>query len=315
MDEPDVEVVAQVGPAHVATVARLLDDVRRARGVTGLSEARRRALERAAAGPTGLLAVTARDGGGGPLVGYAQIDDEGDRTASSGELVVLHEGGVGSGLADRLLDTAVDAFRAAGGGHLRFWVTHAGPSDDTRATSRGFTVERDLLQLRCPLPLPASHDGGEPIATRAFRPGVDEQDWLRVNNRAFTGHPEQGHWDLEDLLDRESEPWFTPDGFRVLEVDGRLAGSCWTKVHDGTRPPLGEIYVISVDPDFHGRGLGRTLTRAGLEWLASVGVATGMLYVDGANTAALTLYRSMGFTTHHVDRSYVADLPPGDARR
>jgi len=313
MDEPDVEVVAEVGPTLVADVTRLQDDVRRTRDVTGLSEARWRALERAAAGPAGLLAVTARASGGGPLVGYAQIDDEGDRAASSGEIVVLPDGERGTALADRLLDTALGAFRDAGGGHLRLWVTDAGPSDDARADARGFTVERELLQLRCRLPLSPPPDGEQRVATRAFRPGVDEPAWLQVNNRAFAGHPEQGHWDREVLLERESEPWFRPDGFRVAEVDGRLAGSCWTKVHDDTRPPLGEIYVISVDPDLHGLGLGRALTRAGLEWLASVGVTTGMLYVDGANTAAVTLYRSMGFTTDHVDRSYVAVVTPDDS--
>jgi mycothiol synthase len=50
------------------------------------------------------------------------------------------------------------------------------------------------------------------------------------------------------------------------------------------------------------------LTRAGLDHLASVGIGTGILYVDAANVAAVALYRSMGFTTHHVDRSYVADI-------
>ena len=64
MDEPDVEVVAEDGPTLVADVTRLQDDVRRTRDVTGLSEARWRALERAAAGPAGLLAVTARASGG-----------------------------------------------------------------------------------------------------------------------------------------------------------------------------------------------------------------------------------------------------------
>jgi ribosomal protein S18 acetylase RimI-like enzyme len=30
-----------------------------------------------------------------------------------------------------------------------------------------------------------------------------------------------------------------------------------------------------------------------------------MLYVDGDNRAAVHLYRSMGFTEDHVDRSYL----------
>ena len=135
--------------------------------------------------------------------------------------------------------------------------------------------------------------------------GHDEEAWLVQNNRAFAGHPEQGNWTLATLQSREAEPWFDPDGFRILEVDGRIAGSCWTKVHPTSEPRLGEIYVIGVDPEFHGRGWGRALTEDGFAWLASVGIPIGMLYVDAGNAAALALYTSMGMTTHHVDRAYV----------
>ncbi len=132
-----------------------------------------------------------------------------------------------------------------------------------------------------------------------------------TNNRAFADHPEQGHWTMDTLMEREQEPWFDPDGFLLLEEGGELAGSCWTKIHRRTDPPMGEIYVIGVDPDFHGRGWGRALTRAGLDWLAARGLTVGMLYVDAANTTAVTMYRSMGFSDHHVDRAYVKVVDAG----
>jgi mycothiol synthase len=116
---------------------------------------------------------------------------------------------------------------------------------------------------------------------------------------------------MEDLLGREREGWFDPAGLLLYEVDGRLAGSCWTKIHRDADPPLGEIYVISVDPDFQGRGLGRSLTEAGLSWLAHAGIKVGMLYVDGDNVAAVKLYRSMGFTDDHVDRAYTGAIDAG----
>jgi mycothiol synthase len=104
------------------------------------------------------------------------------------------------------------------------------------------------------------------------------------------------------------EDWFDADGFRLHEIDGRLAAFCWTKIHVG-EPGLperaGEIYVIGVDPDFQGRGLGRQLTLAGLDAISAAGVADALLYVDAANESAVGLYAKLGFRTHRADHAYV----------
>ena len=67
--------------------------------------------------------------------------------------------------------------------------------------------------------------------------------------------------------------------------------------------------MIAVDPRHHGQGWGRSLTVAGLESIARRGVTVGMLYTDATNEAAVALYRSLGFTVDHVDRSYRRDPP------
>jgi len=66
------------------------------------------------------------------------------------------------------------------------------------------------------------------------------------------------------------------------------------EVHEEVDPHEGEIFVIAVDPDFEHQGLGRALTVAGYAYLAGLGLTEGILYVDAANTAAVTLYRSLG---------------------
>ena len=200
-----------------------------------------------------------------------------------------------------MLRAAFEQIAAGGGGTVHWWVHRPDDTADVIAEELGLTLGRRLLQLRRALPIDETTD----IETRAFVVGRDETEWLRVNNAAFHDHPEQGGWTIDTLRKREAEPWFDPAGFRLHERDGRLAAFCWTKVHDDAAPPMGEIYVIAVDPPFHGLGLGRALTIAGLDHLASTGLTVGMLHVDAANTAALSLYERLGFSSHHADHAYV----------
>lgn len=310
MDALEFSVVTTLDRQLPAEVRELVSTTVADAAGTGLSEERLRSLDRSGrGGRIPLVAgIAARRPDGGGLAGWAQIDRSDAGGTPTLELVA--HPAFGGPLADRLADRALAAYVAVGGGPLRWWVGHATDADDDRARSRGFTVERDLLQLRCPLSRPTRRGGrpAAPVVTRAFRVGQDEVGWLAQNNRAFADHPEQGNWDRATLDERESEPWFDPDGFRVLEVDGRIAASCWTKIHRTEDPPLGEIYVIGVDPDYHGRGWGRALTEDGFAWLASRGLRHGMLYVDAANTAAVGLYTSMGLELHHLDRAYVTPV-------
>jgi mycothiol synthase len=179
--------------------------------------------------------------------------------------------------------------------------------DDARAADDGLTSIRNVLQLRRALPL----DATDTVPTRAFVPGsADEAAWIEVNNRAFATHPDQSGMTPERLHADLAADWFDPEGFLLHERDGRLAAFCWTKRHPASSsdPAMGEIYVIGVDPDFQGLGLGRALVVAGLAWLAAVGETVGMLYVEDTNAAARALYDRLGFTLHHVDRVY--ETPP-----
>jgi mycothiol synthase len=204
---------------------------------------------------------------------------------------------------------AINLIGQEGGGHLHLWVSQPAPYHDRMAAAVGLSPGRALYQMRRSLPT----EEHATIKTRSFRPGADEQAWLDVNNRAFHWHPEQGDWTEETIKAREVQPWFDPDGFLLYEPeDGpedepRLAGFCWTKVHN---PSLGEIYVIAVDPDYAGRGLGRQLTLAGLDYLASKGLNEAMLYVDASNKPAVKLYVELGFTVNHIDRAYTGDISP-----
>ena len=216
--------------------------------------------------------------------------------AAGGEPQIVLYGGRPAGETERVLVEALAGLDADRGAQL--WIREVEPGDDDAAGRHGFEPYRDLWQLRCDLPAEPSR-----MSTRAFTIG-DLDEFVSVNNRAFSWHPEQGGLTAADVRSRMAEPWFDADGFRLHHREGRLAGFCWTKIHADHDPPLGEIYVIALDPDFAGRGLGRPMTLAGLEWLSGRSLAAGLLYVESDNHPANAVYRRIGFRHHHTDRAY-----------
>jgi mycothiol synthase len=144
---------------------------------------------------------------------------------------------------------------------------------------------------------------------RAFRPGEDDESWLKLNNRIFAGHPENGSWTLEDLRARIAQPWFNADDLLMLEMNGSLAGFCWLKVEDrGDDGSVGEIYVIGTAPECRGMGLGRFLVDYALRHLRMRSARIAAIYVDESNNAAVSLYEAASFHHHHVDVCYTRDI-------
>ncbi len=297
----------------IAAVSELLDLAAAADGHRPLDE--HKWIDLVHGGRRGFAGLIAWEEGHDHPVGFAQLTRGDGNWAVEYVVDPHHREGEGPEIATDLLRWTIDLVRSEGGGHLHLWVPKPTEVHDRVAAAAGLSRGRDLLQMRRPLPLGEAEAGGRPpLAVRPFAVGRDEEAWLEVNNRAFSRHPEQGGWDVATLKERQAESWFDPAGFLLHERHGRLAGFCWTKVHDDHQPPLGEIYVIAVDPDFAGAGLGRALVVAGLDHLAALGLATAMLYVDSGNEAALRLYRHLGFDVDHVDRAYTGDVAPETVR-
>ena len=284
-------------PAQISGVLDVVAAATEADGVGPLSEHGLLHVRHGESGESGTDVVASTDG---QIVGYAYADKPGRAPEVTGELVVHpahRRRGVGTALADAL-------GRQAGTRALLLWAHGDLPAAAGLARSAGFKRVRALWQMRRSLaePLPdVEFPAG--VAVRTFRVGQDEESWLRVNGRAFAEHPEQGAWTMRDIELREREPWFDADGFLMAERDGRLAGFHWTKIHPakGAEPSIGEVYVLGIDPDAHGGGLGKALTVAGLRYLAGRGVGQVMLYVDEENTAAIRLYQGLGFVRRRTD--------------
>ncbi len=245
------------------------------------------------------------------VLGYAHADH--GQTPATIELVV-HPDHRREGVATLLVEEIVQRWpdsRAWSHGHL--------PAAQALADKLGLAVVRELWQMSRPLQgewsdLPAA-ELPEGFEVRSFEVGRDEQSWLAVNARAFAGHAEQGRMTLSDLQDRLGEPWFDPHGFLLVEDvrdDGpaRLAGFHWTKVEPAqpgsSTQAAGEVYVVGVDPDYQGQGLGRVTTVLGLRHLRACGLHSATLYVDGDNAPAIATYHRLGFERSAVDVMYAA---------
>jgi mycothiol synthase len=295
---------SRLAPDEVRAVLQLVDDVTDADGTRPLSE--HVMLHLRYGGDTPAKNYLAWNGD--DLAGYAHLDTTDTVEGASAELAVgpRHRGmGIGKALVEALVAETGSSAR------MRLWAHGQSSGAAELARSMGFRRERVLWQMRrslyAPVPAPVWPEG---VTVRTFVVGEDEEKWLDVNNRAFAAHPDQGTWSLDDLRMRESEPWFDPSGFFLAETDGRLVGFHWTKVH-GADPsggghehghdPIGEVYVVGIDPSMQGRGLGPALTLRGLQHLRARGLSQCMLYVDEVNTNAIRTYERLGFAKWDVD--------------
>ena len=302
-----VRTVASLTISEQHRVRAFLDAVHRSTGAR-LNDHLRVDLEQ---GPRpGFLCVLG-EGPDGELRGYAQAS-----VGNDGYVVDALCGPDGADHADdleRLLSALLSSLPID---DPITWWAHTDAVSVRIASALAMVPHRQLLLMCRPLPLEPEHAAAATgVSLRPFIVGRDETAWLEVNNAAFQLHGEQGGWDLPRLEQRERDDWFDADGFLLHERDGRLAAFCWTKLHRGLDwdrhlpcgddDTVGEIYVIAVHPEFHGLGLGRALTVAGLLHMQRVGASTAMLYVDSANTSAVGLYRALGFGVADTQQSFL----------
>ena len=301
----------RLGALDLATATEVRDLAAAAAATDGVAPlAEQPLLGLTAEAPTAHLIAR---GPAGTLLGYAQLD-LGAPGAAGAELVVgwgARRRGVGGPLlASARALAAADHFAEAAGRRFSVWAHGDLPAARALAAAAGLAVVRELwlmgldlaefsAQLSAQGPAPLPHGA----VVRAFVPGQDEEAWRRVNARAFAHHPEQGRITRADLDARIAEPWFDPAGFLLAERDGVLLGSVWTKVHPtgSAAGHVGEIYVVGVDPDAQGLGVGGARTDRARVHLAGRGLRLAILYTDADNEVAIRAYTRAGFARTGVD--------------
>jgi mycothiol synthase len=275
--------------AEAQAVLTMVEEAAASDGVHSLNEA---GLLHLRHGHPGVEHLIARQDG--QILGYAQRNGG---PVPTGELVVAprHRGrGVGSGLLAALIER----------GPVRIWAVGNRPAAQALARRHGLSAVRVLLMMERSLDEPVlASPVPDDVLIRTFRLGSDEEAWLDLNARVFAAHPEQGRISRRDLEERLAEPWFDVGGFFLAVSKGRIVGFHWTKQHEGQ---LGEVYVLGVDPQSGGQGLGRALLAVGLTHLKRLGNTKVQLYVEADHEAAIALYSAYGFRVVRRDVMYAS---------
>jgi mycothiol synthase len=243
------------------------------------------------------------------VIAYAHLDTT-DLVAGPSVEAVVHPQHRGKGLGALILKEAIKIC----GDKTRIW-SH-GDLPAAKAIAASLNLERLWSNLLMSKTLGEIQPVTSKYPIRTFIPSLDNQAFLALNNNVFANYPDQGGWSEDDLKVRVNESWFDDKGFFVAEDKGELIGFCWTKIHgahthshtggddDHGHEALGEIYVLAVNPDYKGQGIGRDLTFTGLNYLKYQGLSNVMLYVGVENKPAFNLYKSLGFNEFGSDVMY-----------
>ena len=109
------------------------------------------------------------------------------------------------------------------------------------------------------------------------------------------------------LSRRRFRHWLKTDNrvFLVAEADGELLGYTLVLLRRGTR--LARLYSLAVGPAGRGRGIGKALLSAAEDASSRSGRLYMRLEVAESNTAAIALYRQLGYRTFGSYSNYYED--------
>ncbi len=234
----------------------------------------------------------------GQIVGYANVGPE----LNIGRAVLrwlVHPKHHRRRIAPKLVDRAISRTRELGilTVHANIWQNSLMAERLLRRT--GFTFIRRFLELRLDLSKTPLPDIGQ-VSPRCRSLETGEEERLtQLQNRSFIGAWGYNANTVEEIIYRTGLPNCSPEDIIMAFDSDKPIGYCWTRINfQKNKPPsegTGRIYMLGVDPDYRGRGLGRQLLLTGFSYLKSKGLRVIELTVDRENKVARTLYTSVGF--------------------
>lgn len=206
----------------------------------------------------------------GNIVGYIDVMNEQNirRAVLS---CLIHSEHCGKDFAARLVEYAIH--RAS---ELRAKVAHVNiPQDNAMAkdlfSSMGFRFVRRFLDLR--LDLKKAHlmkINQSTYPHRSLRPG-EEDTLTQIQNRSFADTWGYNPNTVQEIIYRTRLPNCSLGDIIVFFDKERAICYCWMKMNLGEDKAVsggkGRIYMLGVDPDYRGKGIGKQVLLVGLSYL------------------------------------------------
>ena len=142
---------------------------------------------------------------------------------------------------------------------------------------------------------------------------------IRLSLRAWTPVFDS----IQEAMNSDVYQVFYPDNWRVSQqkavedvctaedtngwlaiASGSPVGFIAVKLH--SEDSMGEIYMVAVDPDFQGQGIGSTLIKFALDWMKDAEMSIAMVETGGdrGHAVARHTYEKAGFGLFPVARYF-----------
>jgi mycothiol synthase len=176
---------------------------------------------------------------------------------------------------------------------------------ETNAAAKGllnhlsFRFIREFFEMRLYInsaQIPAARQNA--LKSRRLKQG-EENLLAKIQNRCFVDSWGFNPNTEEEIAYRLNMHGRSPDDVTLTFLEDKPVGYCWTIVESvenkKREKSKGLIHMLGVDPDHRQQEIGKAILLNGLQDLKSRGVNTIELTVDRENSAACSLYASLGF--------------------
>jgi dTDP-4-amino-4,6-dideoxy-D-galactose acyltransferase len=209
---------------------------------------------------------------------------------------------------------AVDEWANSHGVACLYFVARADDEPTVRiAESRGFQLVDIRLTFERSLHSDAKHASGQ----RPMRVAV-EADLAVLERMAREAHTDTRFY-YDDHFPREAREGLYQTWIRnsvrgyadAVLVSGQGEPTGYVTCHIDRAGREGSIGLIAVKASERGKGLGKQLVNAAVDWFAARNLATVSVVTQGRNVVAQRLYQQCGFVTRSIQLYYHKWYSPG----